>query len=777
MTQTHHDHEINLNDIFQVLKIFRKRKWAFLGFVFACVALGSIYCYTARPVYQSDAIILIGTKTSDSFGDDKGFEEIDPTKTDYYKTQYAMIKSKSLAKRVINKLNLVESDEFKKEPPLFNFSFKKVEKFLQSFFINTGMAKPPVAVEKLNSDPEYKMVDTFSSRLVVSPVTQSHVVRVGFKGYDPTFITEITNVFLDTLIEVNIERRGKILDGSERWMVEKLEELKQKMKDAELKLSNFRKKNDIIDFKKNREISAENLSRYQDEIRKVTTEKLRLADLKDLLFKLKKDPTNLLNTLPDNVKTKSINELITEYAVVLKDYSNLTQQYSSLHPEVQINFQKVKEMENKIPQEIDRLISSIDIDYRGTVLNEQSLQNAMQAEKVKIMRMDNEEFTFNSLTDEFESNKILHNDLLKRFKEVDIASYSDESAIQIVDKAEIPFRPVEPRKNFVFAISLLLGVSGGSFWIFFLEKMNKSMITVEDVVRQIPFPFLGATGIIGKRDLPLPVVNHSNTFIAEEFRTVKTNLMLNGFVEPHKVLMVSSSTPREGKTTVLTNLAATFAQENKRVLIIDGDFVRPKIAEAFQVRNQPGLIDILEGPRLFKRIMENHILDSRKIDDIFVKTAVDGIYILPRGTLTSDFTDTLNYGIFEKLLAVTKKTFDIVLLDTPPALAFSYVSIAAQLCDGVLFVIGSGMKDKDLIKRTLSQLSAASSDWGFKTSSNGKSPKKVNGEAPFQKSKIFGVVLNKVKYQRDAYYEYHRKYFRDYYSNMDSKPKKKPVSV
>jgi len=253
--------------------------------------------------------------------------------------------------------------------------------------------------------------------------------------------------------------------------------------------------------------------------------------------------------------------------------------------------------------------------------------------------------------------------------------------------------------------------------------------------------------------------------------------MLNGFVEPNKVLMVSSSTPKEGKTTVITNLAATFAQDNKKVLIIDADFVRPKISDIFKTRNQPGLIDILEGPKLFERVLGNHNLNGSKIDDIFVKSFVDGVYILPRGSLQSDFTDTLNYGIFEKLLATVKKSFDVILLDTPPALAFSYVSIAAQLCDGVMFVIGSGMKDRDLIMRTLNQLSAASSDSSFKVNTNGKM-NKINSNPQERRSKIFGVVLNKVKYHRDEYYEYHRKYFRDYYSHMDKDSNgKKAVSA
>jgi polysaccharide biosynthesis transport protein len=770
----------------QVFKILRKRKFTFLGIIFLFVFLGLAYVFTAKPVYQSNSVILIGTQTSDHFaGKNAQFEEVDPTQTEFYKTQYALLKSRSLVKGVVKKLNLVESEEFKSEPPLIDLSF--IKQGIKSFFVMIGLKKEAVKTGKGNIDPYARLISQFMERLKISPISKSHVVRIGFQGNDPVLISQINNTFLNSLIERNINRRGRVLDGSEKWMSEKLLDLKTKMKAAEVKLANFRKRNNIIDFKKNRELSTYNLTQSQNNIRKVKSEKLRLSELKDLLLGLKRDPVNLLHALPDELKTKAANALISSYASLVKEYDELTHEYSSLHPKVQIIYQKMKSMEDRVPQEIDRLIASINIDYKSTVLHEQSLENAMQREKNKIMKMDNQEFTFNALQDEFETNKILHNDLLKRFKEVDIASYNSESSIQVVDQAEVPFIPIRPKKAFAMVIFLLAGILSSSFWVMFLERVNKSMITVEDVIRQIPFPFLGATGIIAKKDLPLPVATRTNAFLAEEFRTVKTNLMLNGFVEPRKVLMVSSSTPKEGKTTVVTNLAATFAQENKKVLIIEADFIRPKIAEVLQTKNRPGLLDILESPRLFQSIMENHIMDSQKIDSIFLKSSVDGVYVLPRGTIKEDIPDMLNYGIFEKILNVTRKIFDVVLIDTPPALAFSYVSIAAQLSDGVLFVIGSGMKDKALITRTLTKMSAATSDSSFKGSFNGQNGQNglnglngLNGQgsasSPVHQSRIFGVVLNKVKYQRDEYYEYHRKYFEEYYSVRESKAKK-AVSV
>jgi succinoglycan biosynthesis transport protein ExoP len=773
-------------DISNSLSILKKRKYTFLSIVFSFLLVGLAYIFTAKPVYRAQSVILIGTQTSDSFkgNKDKAFEEVNPTESEFYKTQYALLKSTTLVKGLIKELNLVDHPEFKGEPPLIDLSMIKnwVGAFIGSFFRSVGLEKQGVKPSEIEVDRDARLVNRFTRKLIISPVAKSHVVKIGFEGYDPVAIASINNSFLDALIQRNITRRGKVLDGSEKWMSEKLMDLKEKMAVAERRLARFRKTNDIIDFKKNREISATNLSKYQDDIRQVESEKLRFEEMKKLLLKLKRDPVNLLHTLPDNLKSSGVSSLIQSYADLAKEYDTTSREYSSLHPKVQIVHQKLKSVEAQVPAEIDRLIASFDLDARGTDLHEQSLKNAMALEKARIMEMDNQEFNFNALQDDYDSNKILHNDLLTRFKEIDIASFSNESSIKIVDNAEIPYAPVKPKKGFIMVLCFLLGVLVAILWVMFLEKTNKTVITVEDVIRQIPHPFLGATGIIRKKELPLPVVNHSNAFIAEEFRTVKTNLMLNGFVGDSKVLMIASSTPKEGKTTVVTNLAVTFAQEGKRVLIIEADFVRPKVAEVLNTVTKPGLLDILESPRLFKSIVENQVLDRKEIDKIFVKSSINGLYVLPRGNVKVDYPDMINIGILEKLLTLTKKVFDVVIIDTPPTLAFSYVSIVAQLSDGVLFVIGSGMKDKKLITRTINKLSAATSDSSFKASTNGgnghynSGDNERNGKTEkfpsTHRSKIFGVVLNKVKYHRDEYYEYHRKYFTEYYSTMNVKPKK-----
>ncbi len=332
--QNSHQDEAFFQDLIKTLK---KRKLTIFSFIVVFCVLGAIYVFSVTPVYQTEATILIGTKTSEAVtSSNQRFEELDPTNSDYYKTQYAMLQSRSLIRRVIEQLNLLEHKEFEaQEPPLI--SVGKFMALIESTLVDLGITEPKPEVIEGEDHKTTMLIDDFLDRLVISPVRESHVVHIGFVGLYPPLITEITNAFLEAIIFRNIDRRSKILGGSEKWMQEKLIELKQKMKAAERKLARFRKRNDIIDYRQNREISAQNLSRYQDEIRTVKTNQLRLVTLKELLINLKSDPAGLLHSLPDDIKTTEITRLITDYSEILKELTDITPKFSSAHPQVLIS--------------------------------------------------------------------------------------------------------------------------------------------------------------------------------------------------------------------------------------------------------------------------------------------------------------------------------------------------------------------------------------------------------------------------------------------------------
>ena len=421
-------------------------------------------------------------------------------------------------------------------------------------------------------------------------------------------------------------------------------------------------------------------------------ERLRLETF---YYRLKsiKSPIKLLDSIPETATRSNITKIKMDYTQLKIDQVELSKRAGDRHPGMISIRQKIEALESRIPVETRQFLNAIYTDYKTAQDRENKLRMALKNQENKVQKLDSKLVEYSSLKEEVDSYKRLYDMFLGRMKELDLSSSYRESNVRIVDHAEIPRRPVKPNKLFNMLVASFLGIFGGISLIAVRESMNKSIITVEDVEAHFPFPFLGGIGIVDNNDLPLPTLKDTRSLVSEEFRALRTNLMMSPLVETKKVIMVSSSTPQEGKTTIISNLALSLVQQNKRVLIIDSDCVKPKIHLIFNTAVEPGLIEVLEG--------------KATLDDSIVESHVKNLFVLPVGILSDQFTEALTEKGLAEIINKAKSKFDFILIDTPPVLAFSYVSIIPKLSDVVLFIIGSGINHKEIISRSMKQLTMA----------------------------------------------------------------------
>jgi len=721
-----------IQDIFRVLL---RRKKILIVSVLLCGFIGVYFALTMTPVYRANASVVIGLKTPEVFSGEQVMA-LDSERENYYKTQTAMLRSRSLAKAIIQKLNLDKSEEFNRKTSAIDWS--PITEGIKSLFTQIGLVKKNPELEAQKKDPYYELINKFLLRLKISLIEGSHIVEIGFEGYSPEVVTEIVNTFTDEIIQRNIEFRSSAVGAdSKEWIQESLVDLKKKIAASE---------NALIEFKKNRDVRTEDIDSYDKDVREARSEEKRLNALIEQLRNYKQDPVETLQSIPDSVKTRSVHKLIEDYSTAKKQFIEFSKKYKPQHPEIISLNATLKSLEEKFPAEISRLIKSIELNYKVAQENVKAAERALESQKVLMKKLGEEDYEFNTLKNEFDSYNQLYNDLLVQFQKISISSSSQGSDYRIVDRAEVPSEPIRPRKFFIALVSMILGFLGGGLLIFFVESSQNSLVTAKDIEREFPLPFLGTISVFTDKTKFLPTFKGKDTFVSEEFRILKTNLELNAFMNPKQVLMVSSSNPSEGKTTVTSNLAVIYAQQGKRVLIVDADFIKPTVNKVFKTKGKPGLINYLE--------------EKVSLDEVIVETRIDGISIIAGGSMSKTSLENLKHDSFHDLLKTLKDEYDIILVDTPPALAFAYVTHIAQICDGVLFVVGSGLNDKELVGRTLKQLCAASD------SVNGSAQSSGNGAsreiAPRHRAKIVGIVLNKANQQNASYY-YHKKYFKSYY--------------
>ncbi len=708
--------------------------------------LGGVIIVLTTPLYQADALIMIGNKNVAGFSPRRFMERVSPME-EYFNTQYRLLGTRSIAESVINKLKLDKNPEFVGEKS--KYSISKITDQISAAF---GEKKKNTRISRNKTgDPNYEIIQEFSNRLIITPLPNSSLVRVSFRGENPKLIATITNSIAEAFISMNIKQMNSGMGASGEWMKERLEELKDKMDKIQSKMTAFRESTQVIEFEKNRNILSENLRDTNNEKRKVKGEILKFRTIKEQLENMDGDPIKILKSLPDSVKSQNIEELIKKYSDVKTDFDKSSKVYENSHPKMQAMTKELNNIESTIPNEIKLLIESLVIKIENAINREASLKQLLEKEKQDLMELENQKIRFDGLKMEYDTNSKLYNDLLLRMKEVEISAKNNQGEAEIVDRAQVPLQPIKPKKMLILSVFTFLGLLSGSALIVRLEKYNKTIRFVEDVEKDFPFPVIGAVSIGEADEIPLPIHNR-NSVIAEEFRKMRTRLMLSGYdgskkIGSKKILMISSTEPDEGKSMISTNLSIAFTQIGKKVLIVDTDFSKPTVHNNLNVELEPGLLDYLRG--------------EGEVEKLVQKTNIKGLSVLSVGAMKDDFEDNFKLDNLKNMFKSLKKQFDIIIVDTPPALTYSYVPIIAQASNGVLYVIKAGRKNTKMINRSFGHLLPSAQKKMQKNISGASSNVKMI-DFFMNNYKIIGIVLNKAQYKTDDYYEYYRKYSKDY---------------
>jgi succinoglycan biosynthesis transport protein ExoP len=713
-------------------KIIKKRKSFLIFFIVLVVVPTFYYSLKIKKVYEARALLLIERKAPQALSmNTAAITGIDTAGLKFYKTQYGLLKSRSLIKTVIQRLGLEEDEEFKSDPPLINLA--RIKNIVKSYLIEWNLLEQPEE-DEVFKDPYTVVINTFLSRLSINPVRNSRLVAVVFRGHSPQLVTDIANVIGDMYILRNIELRSTAEQGAGQWLGSRVAETQKKLEESQMELQKFLEKENIIEFNEARQdISTQELVQINSHVTNSKAERVRLTTLMGQLEKLRNNPIEMLQSIPDRYKTATIGNINREYVALQEELSIKVKKLNRNHPTLLSLKGKMRSLEERIPREIDRLLKSIQVEFSTAVQTEQSLMEALDIQKEKVMELNKKLIKFNSLKVEVESNANVYQLLLRRLKETDISAKGIESNIRVVDRAEVPTRPIKPNLKMNVLISALLAAFGGIFLIFFFESQDKTLKTLEDVEAQIPFPVLGTIFLYKEA---------SQSQWDEGFRIVRSNI-LNGIGDPpKKIIMMASTAPSEGKTTVLSNLAIGFAQLGQKVLVIDCDLRRSQLHKVFSLNESPGL--------------SNYLLEDIPLTSIFQKPAAEDVYVISGGKAPSQSVELLSSKKFHDLLKTAKENFDIVFIDAPSVLSLSDSSVLAPVCDNIIYLIRSGKVDYRVVQRALKQLCYSVPSFN----EDGEGQIKNMQLLPNIKAKVLGVVLNMVDSNNDQLIKYSQEYHR-----------------
>jgi capsular exopolysaccharide synthesis family protein len=737
-------------DLMAYWSVILRRKWIAIGFAGILIVLVGIFSFLVTPQYRSSATLLIEEESSRFLNIDEalGFESRVVPDYRSYNTQLRLIKSKSLAERVARKLNLTSRPDFGagKTPKTSLFSGLK---YLVTFkwLSSKRETGPDTASPQAPANPYSRIANVLLQGIEVSPVRDTKLVQVSFTFPSPTLATEIVNTLAEEFIDFSVEKRYSATQQASAFLDETITNLRDDLTAKERELQQYGQDKDITFLSETDSAAVStfaNLSQARDQ---AMLERIRAeAEYKEL--------TDLEGeALPQLISDPAVQQLKTEFTTLRADYQEKSRQLLPGHPEMA----RIKARLDSLKEEINKAADSTEARVRAARQQEATITAQLNRQKANVAQMKNNSILYNSIKSEVESKRSLINTLLERQSETQISAQLkglSASSISIIDRAEVPKKPVSPNKKNNLLMALLIGLFGGVGLCFLFDYLDDTLKGPDDVEKLTGLPSLGVIPFLppegvakskkygaylkhkysyGRRDpgkehtLPevkeIELINHLHPDIplAEDYRTVRTSILFSQVDKPPKTLVFSSPLTQEGKTATAANMAVSFAQLQERVLIVETDLRKPRLHRLFKVRNISGLTNYLTGKTLLK--------------DVVCKTFIENIYLIPSGPIPPNPAELLNSKKMKEMLDEIGQVFDIVILDTAPVLAVIDSLIVSSIADCTILVVRGGVTRRKPFLAAVEELKKG-------------------------RANIIGVVFNGADLSKEG--AYYTKYYRHY---------------
>ena len=700
--------ELNLLDYWLLL---RKHTKQIFGLAFVITLLAALIAFQMTPVYRSTALLLIENSKSKALNLADLYDIQGSGGLEAFNSQVQILKSRPIAEMVIRKLKLTENPAI--NPPKES-----------SWFSFEAEGSP----EEIKARDYENVLKKFSKALTIEPVLKSQIVKISFDSTDRELSAQVANMLAEAYIENDLEARSQMTQRANIWLTKHMEGLRGKLEESEKMLQQYREQENIIDSK------GVVLSGSGKQLEEISTNLIaarqRMAEAESAYNQVnnyRKQPTETLESLPAVLRNAAVQQMKEAESVAARKLNELQSRYTPAHPKVIAAESELRSAREAVKREVEAVVSGITKDYELARANAAANTRALDQVKADIQNLTRKEFKLSVLLREAESNKQLYDLFVSRAKETDVASNLQSTVGRIVDPAVVTITPLKPKKLQIIGIALLLGLLAGVALVFVLDYLDNTLHNVADVERRLGVEVLGSVQILEQSDKKAVAarafLEDPSSLFAESVRTVRTAVLLSAIDEPHRVVMVTSTVPGEGKTTIAVNLAFALGQM-KKVLLIDGDIRRPSLGTAIGggLENARGLVDFLaEEVPLMECV---HATESKNV------------FVLPAGKRFNSPLELLSSHRFGETIAKVKEVFDVVIIDCPPLKPVSDSLVISGYANAVLYVVKADSTPHQLVSAAIKRLH--------------------NINAP-----LLGVILNQMdhkKADRYGHYSYQDEY-------------------
>ena len=720
-----HQPEIESLDLVRYWRAIARNKWRILALVLLVGLIATLYAYSLPPIYRATATLMVeGSRTKGVTMDDL-YVAYNGSTRDYYLTQFEIIKSREFAERLVRVMGLSKHPEFdpnKAPKPWYSA-------LVPGFGTSTpdAPAAPASAVET-----EDRVVNDVMARTSLQPVCNTQLVKVSYDSGDPELAARIPNTLATIYIVADLESRAEATRRSTQFLAKQSEDLRTKLVESERALQQYREREKIVEAKG---VSLAGASRQLEDLSSSLVEARRKrADLEAAYEQVNAarqgKATESLDTLPVVLRHPLVQRAKDVEAEAERRFSDASKRYGPDHPRMVAAQSELRVAQENLKRQVNTAAQGLAKDYELARANELSIERALGRSKGDIQAYNRKEFELQSLERDVASNRQILEAFMQRSKEARAGDLQSPIG-RIVDEARPPKGPYGPNKRMIVGLWALAALLAGVSLALLIERLNNKVKSSHEAEAKLGVRAIGVLPITrADKGVPLERMfreGNQNAF-AESIRTIRSSVLLSGLQAPRKVVLLTSSVPDEGKTTLASNLAFAFAQV-KTTLLIEADMRRPKLGRVLgDDGKRPGLSEFVTGQA-----------DSGKC--IF-EIEGSNLHVMLAGHVPPNPLELISSPQFAVVMEKLKSQYEVIVIDSPPVQLVSDAVMLAQLATSVLFVVRADATPYPIARHALSRLQRV--------------------DAP-----VLGVVLNQIDLEKaDSYYGeysgYGNRYYRKY---------------
>lgn len=666
--------------------IIYHRKWTVLIFLAIVVIAGMASTYLTTPIYRASTTLQLDqeeTRIVDYQQIQSDFSAITDTQ-EYMSTMQEVLQSHRIAQRVASEMD-------PREYAKLNWSAKKPWHDLLPWRQTRAMSQPhtPGSAAELAAQTE-AAASAIQGNVRVEPVANSRILRVSFNSPDAKFAADVANKIASVFISVNLERRLQATSYAKNFLQDRLQQVQAKLEDSEKALVDFQRKQELIkvDSKGDDGVSLNTraLESYGAALTQAQQERIKSESLYD---SLQGSAIEGLAEFRDNKVILGLKERKNSLEAAYQEGLKI---YKPAYPKMLQLKGQIDETQKAIDAEVQDVRSEITARYRASLEQEKALMAKLLESKRNILSDQDRSIEYNILKREVDTNRQLYDGLLQRLKEVGVAGGIGTNNISVLDMANVPGGPYTPNPDRNLMYSVFLGLVGGIALAFLFDHLDDTFKRTEDVEKTLGLPVLGIVPLAGSGGHEKLYQENldARSHFSEAYRSLRTALQFSTPSGTPKVLMATSSSLGEGKSTTALSLAVQIAQTGKKVLLIDGDMRRACLHEELKLEGHFGLTNYLAG-------------DAKPLD-ISQSTSVPNLYVIPSGPLPPNPVELINSTKMVALINLAAEKFDQVIVDGPPILGLADAPLLGSIADAAIMVIETGKTTRNDARAAIKRL-------------------------------------------------------------------------